>query len=520
MEEPRLGRGTASLFLANMISLVAGTLYFVFLTNLVRSTVEVGILTSLNILVWFFVLVCLLAQPVVQGGPIPAPMALLKFVPKFLAKNERNAANRVFMVSLAFAALSGAIIAAILVSLPGLVISIIGDSAVRPMYVRLAAGEIIVVSISQVCLGAIYAVGDTRSGSTLIIVWSICRAAFASILLIPFGIVGVLIGWIGSDLVLFLAALRKTLGHFVGQVGIGSFSGKDFAGYGLYTLLAAMLGFVINQADRLIALSQMGLSGLAIYNVADVGAGVAGYAPSALITILLPALAALSASDRTRGMPDIIRSATRYVSLLVIPIAFGLAGAMEIPLRIFGAEYVAGLLPAILLSVATGLTALSAVYAGALLALGKLRWYTMANVLGLITLFALAGILTPLVGLNGPALGRAGLMVVATIVYAYATSKAGIFEIDWKAFIASVISSTGMLIVIFSSLSLLHSFLLKILFLPVILVTGLLVYIESLRVFRFVEVSDVDFIRHLLPHQLHALIPTLTWLLGLDYRRA
>jgi O-antigen/teichoic acid export membrane protein len=518
MEELSVGRGTASLFLANILSLVASTLYFVILTNTIRSTVKVGIVTSLNILVWFFVLICLLAQPVVQGGSIPAPMALLKFVPKFLAKNERNAANEVFMVSLASSAIAGAVIAGVLASLPTLVISLLGGQGVLPEYVRLSAVDILVVSVSQVCLGAIFSLGDAKTGAIYIVIWSVCRAALASILLVFFGLVGVLIGWIGGDLVLFLIALRKTLRHFVGQVGTGHFSGKDFARYGLYTLLAALLGFIINQADRLIALWQRGLSGLAIYNVASIGSGVAGYAPSALVTVLLPALAALSASDRTRDIPAIIRSSTRYVSLLVIPIAFGLAGAMEIPLRMFGPDYVAGLLPAIILSVATGLTALSAVYAGALLAIGKLRWYTLGNVLGLITLFAVAGTLTPLVGLTGPALGRAGLMAVSTIVYAFATSKAGIFEIDWKGFIASIIGSAAMMFVIFTMLSLLHSFLLKIVFSPALLVIGLLVYIESLRVFRFVEVSDIDFICHLLPHRLHAFLPTLAWLFGLNYR--
>jgi O-antigen/teichoic acid export membrane protein len=477
----------------------------------------VGIVTSLNIFIWFFVLICLLAQPLVQGGPIPAPMAVLKFVPKFLAKNERNAANKVFMVSLAFSALAGAVTAGVLVSQPTLVISLLGGEAVLPEYVRLSAVDILFVSVSQVCLGAIFALGDTKVGAIYIVMWSICRAALASILLVLFGVVGVLIGWIGGDIFLFLIALRKTLQHFVGQVGIGGFSGKDYAFYGMYTLLAALLGFIISQADRLITLWQSGLSGLAIYNVASVGSGVAGYAPAALVALLLPVLAALSASDRKRDMPGIIHSSTRYVSLLVIPFAFGLAGAMEIPLRMFGPDYVAGLLPAIILSVATGLTALGAVYAGALLALGKLRWYAVANVLGLITFFAVAGVVTPLVGLSGPALGRAGLMVVATIVYAFGTFKAGIFEIDSKGFLASVIGSTAMMFVIFSMLSLLHNFLLKIVFSPAILVVGLLVYIESLRAFRLVEVSDIDFIRRMLPHRLHAFLPTLAWLFGLNY---
>jgi O-antigen/teichoic acid export membrane protein len=257
---------------------------------------------------------------------------------------------------------------------------------------------------------------------------------------------------------------------------------------------------------------------LAIYNVASIGAGVAGYAPSALVTVLLPALAALSASNKIVDLHDIIRSSTRYVSLLVIPIAFGLAALMEILLNIFGPDYVSGLLPAVILSVAAGLTALSAVYAGALLALGRLRWYTIANVLGLIVLILVAGILTPIIGLNGTALGRASLMGVTAVVYALATFKTKVFEIDSRAFIISVVSSTVMMIVIFSILSVLREFILKLVMVPVLLIVGILVYVVSLRAFRGLTVSDMDFLRGLLPYRLRTILPILARLAGLEYR--
>jgi O-antigen/teichoic acid export membrane protein len=139
-------------------------------------------------------------------------------------------------------------------------------------------------------------------------------------------------------------------------------------------------------------------------------------------------------------------------------------------------------------------------------------------VLGLIALIPVAEILTPIIGLNGPALGRATLMAVTTIVYALATLKAEVFEIDFKAFIISVVSSTIMMIVIFSILSLLHGFILKFAMLPLLLIIGILVYVVSLRAFRGLRISDVDFIQGLLPYRLHTILPTLARLAGLEYR--
>jgi O-antigen/teichoic acid export membrane protein len=516
-EHVLVGRGAASLFLANILSLVASTLYFVTVTHVLRSTAEVGVVTALNIFIWFFVLVCLFAQPIVMGGPIPAPLAVLKFIPEFLARGERNGAKKVFRASLISSIFVGLAVAGILSCLPSLVIPLLGGE-VLPDFVRLSAVDILVLSVGQIGLGAIFALGDTRTGALFIVLWSITRSALASILLVSYGVVGVLIGWIGGDLALLLLVMSKTLGNCVGEVERGKFSIRNLARYNVYTLFAALLGFIINQADIMIAFSQQGLSGLAIYNVASIGAGVAGYAPSALVTVLLPALAALSASNKIVDLHDIIRSSTRYVSLLVIPIAFGLAALMEILLNIFGPDYVSGLLPAVILSVAAGLTALSAVYAGALLALGRLRWYTIANVLGLIVLILVAGILTPIIGLNGTALGRASLMGVTAVVYALATFKTKVFEIDSRAFIISVVSSTVMMIVIFSILSVLREFILKLVMVPVLLIVGILVYVVSLRAFRGLTVSDMDFLRGLLPYRLRTILPILARLAGLEYR--
>lgn len=339
-------------------------------------------------------------------------------------------------------------------------------------------------------------------------------------MLIPYGIDGVLIGWIAGDLLL-VALVFPTVLPALSVVGKArSFSAAEFGRYSLYTLFAALLGFVIGQADRLITLSQQGLSGLAIYNAASVGSGIAGYAPSALVTILLPSLAALSSAKGVKDMRDRIRISTRYVSLLAIPIAFALAGVMEVPLRIFGSDYLSGLLPAIMLSVATGLTSLSAVYAVALLAKRKLRWYTMGNVLGLSVLLLIAETLTPIIGLDGPALGRTGLMIVVTLVYAFASFSTGIFEIDIRAFVVCTTGSAIVMAIFLIIVSLVHGLLLQLALLPALGCIGLLIYTGTLRVFRLATVEDIGFISKLLPNRLVGIIPILAWLVGYDPTRS
>jgi O-antigen/teichoic acid export membrane protein len=83
--------------------------------------------------------------------------------------------------------------------------------------------------------------------------------------------------------------------------------------------------------------------------------------------------------------------------------------------------------PSVTVSVATGLTGISAVYAGALLALGELKWFTVANTLGLCGLLSLSYLLTPVLGLESPALGRAALLFVVCLVYGF---EDGSFRFD------------------------------------------------------------------------------------------
>ncbi len=509
-----VARGASSLYIANVIVLLANTLYFLVLTNILRSTLDVGIVTALNLMIMLLMTVCILAQPVTAQSPIPAPLAVLKFLPELLAKKSGSGATKVFRTSLAFAAIIGGIIAAILVVSPGLVIPLIGGQAVSPNYVQLSAVDVFVLSLAQVCVAALIALGDMKSATAYIIIWSVARYALASILLLTYAITGILVGWIIGDAVLLIFALRKSIRML--QVGRGrsDFSLVDVTRYSLYTLLSALIGFAINQADKIFTLAQQGLQELAIYNVAIVAASFAGFAPYALITVLLPALSALRASNKRREMREMIRAYTRYVSIVVIPIAIGFASVTEVALRIFGPQYVGGLLPSVIVSVATGLTAIGAVYAGVLLAVGELKWYTLANLLGLGSLVAVAYVATPIFGLAGPALGRASLMALAALVYAFAARRSGFLELDAKAFLSATGSSVIMGAIVFFALSQFHSFLTKLAMLPILVVIGALVYFGSLRVLHLLTQDDLEFIRGIMPSRFQKLIPTVARLLG------
>jgi len=514
-----VARGATSLYAANIIALVSATLYFLILTNSLHSTLAVGIVTALNIVIWLMVTVAILAQPLAQQSAVPAPLAVLKFLPELLTKGARSGATKLFLVTLGFSIAIGGSIAVVLIAAPGLIIPWVGGSAVLPSYVRLSGVDVLVLSIGQVCIGTLIALGDLKSSTLYLILWSVVRYTLASILLLTFAITGVLVGWILGDLVLLILALQQSMRALRVGGAREEFSLSELVRYSLYTLLSALIGFSVNQADKVFTLARQGLPELAVYNVAIVAASFAGLAPYVLLTVLLPALSSLHSAKRTREMRQMVLANTRYVSIVVLPVAFGFASIMEVVLRIFGSEYMAGLMPSIIVSVATGLTAVGAVYAGALLALGELKWFTGANAIGLVGLVVVSYFLTPILGLNGPALGRATLMALVTLVYGIALWRSGFFEFDLRAFLYAAVGSGVMGILVFFALSFAHSFLAKLVMLPFVVVFGALVYVGFLRFLRLLTVDDLKFLRDLLPTRFHGVLPLAARLAGLSGKR-
>jgi len=513
-----VARGATAIYIANVVVLVANTLYFLILTNVLRSTLDVGVVTALNLMIWLLVAVSILAQPVTSQSPVPAPPAVLKFIPQLLARKAQSAASRAFRASLLTSALIAVILAGLLIISPGIAVQFLGGSSVVPFFVQLSAVDVVVLSLGQVCLASLMSTGKMRSAGRYMILWSVLRYGFASALLFNYAIEGILIGWIFGDGLLLLIALRRTLLDLHSSTDGTGFSFHDFIRYSVYTLLSALLGYAINQADKLITLAQQGLSRLAIYNVAIVAASFAGIAPYALTMVLLPTLSTLYASKQTDEMGQMVRQYSRYVSIIVIPIAVGFASVTGVALRIFGPAYVSGFVPSVIVSIISGLTAVGAVYAAVLLAVGKLRWYTAANVLGVGALALVAYVTTPFIGLSGPAVGRATLMTVAAMLYAYAARRSGFFELDVRAFIIATLSSAPMGAAVFLILSFFHSFLAQLAMLPVVMVVGALLYLGALRALKLPTVQDFEFIQLMAPARSHKVITLVARLAGVSFR--
>jgi len=509
-----VAKGASFLYAANIVVLLANTGYFLFLTH-VMAPLDVGVITSLNIMITLLVTVSILAQPIITQSPIPAPMAVLKFLPEVGSEKSNVAARMVFKYSLTLTTLlSGAAMFALL-GVPSYVVPFLGGQAVLPVFIRLAGLDVLVMSMAQICLGTVIALGEMKKAGTYIISSGVAKFGLATLLQLRYAIVGILAGFIIGDLILLILALSYCRTNLRETIGNSKLSLAELSRYSAYTLGSALMGFAISQADKIFALAQEGLPELAVYNVAIVASNLPGFAPYALLTALLPALSALRASGKRREMRDMIRAYSRYVSMAVLPIAFGFASLSDVVLRIFGPEYAAGFAPSVIVTLTTGLTAIGLVYAGVLLAVGELRWYTGANVMGLVALFTVSALLTPVIGLVGPALGRASLRVVASCIYVAAAKRSDLLELDLKAFLSATGSATIMGIALFGLVASVHSFTLQLALLPLFVVLGAVIYVGSLRALRLITAADVEFIMGIMPSRFAPILNRTAKIIGI-----
>jgi len=509
-----VAKSASTIYFANVVMFVAATLYFLILTNVIGSTFDVGVVTSLNLMIWLLAAICMLAQPVTSQSPIPAPPAVLRFAPELIAQGAYSAARRALRTSLLTSSLIAFTTGGILIVSPGIAIPFLGGSSVSSVFVQLSAVDVIVLSLGQICLASLMSAGDMRTTGRYIVLWSVLRYGLASALLFIYAIGGVLVGWIVGDGFLLVIALRRAFVELRSDGVSEEFSFPAFFRYSVYTVLSALIGYVINQADKLFTLAEQGLSQLAIYNVAMVAASFVGLAPYVLTMVLLPTLSALHPGPQSREMGQIVRQYGRYVSLIVVPLALGFAGVTGVALRIFGSAYVNGFTSAAIVSAVSGLTAIGSVYAAVLLAVGKLRWYMMANVAGVGALAVVAYYTTPFLGLSGPALGRASLMAVVALVYSYAVRRSGLFQLDIRAFISATVSSISMSAVVFLILSFFSSLMAQLLMLPVVVLVGAALYIAELRALKVLTAQDFEFIQLIAPARFHGLIALVARVAG------
>jgi len=315
---------------------------------------------------------------------------------------------------------------------------------------------------------------------------------FLIILLILYlkSFIGLVYGWVLSDFAMFAAFGLYAVRMF--GLMKKTFQFRRLMSFTWPLSVGNLVNFGYASFDRAILIAFVSLASLGVYNATLFAFGALSSVSVAFSNALLPVYSNIAADKGLEGSKRATRLASRYVSLVVVPLAFGLFATAKPALTLFvGDAYVSGALPLMILSLAFGLTGFGLVLSPMLTALAKSRavmWITVASVvLGL----ASAYVLLPFLGIVGASVARDIATVVSLCLTIYALKRMRVLSLDlemaWKSLAAGALMGGALIAIQAVAYS-------KIL-LPAYMVLGASIYLILLRVLRAVTAHDIQLIQ-------------------------
>lgn len=489
-----VAKGAVSLYAANVTTLALNILHFIIIANLLQP-LEIGAIAGLNLLILFFGTFATLALQ----------QATMRFIPEYTTRNDKTNAVRTVTTSLALAVAIATPFALLLAFFAEPITQALFQGEIEPTMIYLAAADAWAFTIAQILLGALIGLNQIPRASAVQVIAFIARYGAAAFLVVAgLRVFGAILGYLIGELLLLLLVAYYVIRTFRGLRADrnNNFSIVVLLRYSIPLLVSALIAFGIANMDKIFALFQLGLPQLGIYNVAVAASLIASFAPSAITTALVPTLTSIATAQQTQELKALSKAYARYISLLATPSAFGIAALSTALIQLFGTQYYPGAYPAAVMSIATGMTALSAVYSGQLLARKRTKEIMIANVIGLAVFIASLMLLIPHLQFIGAAYARAIMTIAIAATITYVTYQNGDFVVDRKAFLASVVASIVMALVLYYSVTTISGYRRQIAALPILIPAGITIYITGLRLLKVFTRDDVDFLERLLPRRL------------------
>lgn len=430
-------------------------------------------------------------------GTFAVPSGVTRYVSLYLGKSEKNTAKGIFKKSLKFGFLASVLISSACLALSGLISSLaLNDPQLQIVIIVLAfdVGTIVFNSFLNAMLFGlqkfrlIALIGMT--GSTLKLLGS------TYFLFLGLNLLGVIIGWATADLAatfLLLFFVSTSLGKIKSS---NEFSFTEILRYSLPLYGASIIGYFSATVDKLIVLSLSNLAVLGIYSVAIAVVGVVVMISDSISSSLFPQLAQMHGRYGRDALKEASLRASRYIFLIFMPLAIGLAAIAYPTMRFFfGENYTLGSLPVMIISVVVALTSATVIINNLLLSLGRTRVVLEASVISVTIGATFSALLVSPLGSIGAAIGRGALLSSSFAYSAYRLRKTFGLYFDMRAFKASLLCTSIMAISVFAAQSLLGATYL----LPLYIAIGGAIYILMLRSLNVLNNQDARLLKEILP---------------------
>jgi len=463
-------------------------LSFVVIARLITPE-EMGILTVLLLVNGFCQLTSTLALE----------QAATKFISENLEPCGKQTAASIFYQAMRFTLLSAALVALVVFLGAGVLASqILGDHTRAILFQVLAFDVVLSSGALPVLTGTMLGLQRFKETAMIGIVGTVVRQSLIIVLIVLLqDFRGLVVAWMIADSVTALIYLGY-ISRVLGRPRFG-FPLTKLVGFSWPLFVRNAVTFAKAWFDRVLLLIFVPLAMLGVYNATLTAFTVLVGIPGAMADTLFPAYSAMQSRSQHQALSQAVRMASRYVSLVGIPLALGLLATARPALTLFvGQAYVGGAEPLMILAGAFAFTLVGAILTPMLLALGETRVTSAITVASVVVSLVLASILLPFLGMVGAAIARALAMVIVTTFTLLALGRRLKLQLDVEAISKSLVAGIVMAaVVLMVEILFYNKFLL-----PVYALLGGIAYLGMLRLLRVAREEDIDLIRKYLGHRL------------------
>ena len=486
-----MARGATYLFLQGLVSSLAGVVYFAFAARLLPSVADLGRLATLGMLNALFSTV----------GCLALPSAVVKFVSEHMGGGRSGEAGGVFWSSFraGFVLALGSSLVCFVGSRP-LASYLLGSDEYAALFYLLSVDVFLVVlwPFLQASLQGLQEFGQMAA---IGVANSILRNGVGILaLVLGLGLIGVLLGWVLGDLT---ATVISALLAFRAFRDRGPQKLGPMIRYSAPLYVSSLLMYLVGSVDRYLILLLAGQAVLGVYSPAVTASSVLGIVSGAIGSSLFPLLSEKYGGLGREALGDVSRISSRYVFLVYVPLAFGMAATAYPTMALFvGERFSEGAMPLAILAVASALACGGVVVNNVLLAMGRTSVFSVVSLLSVVSDVALSLLLIGSLGAVGAAIARTSTILISFVFPALFLARLLGPHLDLTAFVKSLVASSLMALAV-AGLQLAWS---SRYLLPLYVVVGGLVYLAMLRALRALREDDFVLARGFVPARARGLV--------------
>jgi len=491
------GRGVSYLGLQNIVSSISRVVAFAFFARLI-SVEDMGVFTILTLAYGA-------ASAFMSLG---LPSVVTKFVAENVAVGNKQKAASVWYKSFLLSDATSVLIALVFLysKFPAGVSHLPYSAEVWAIGVFFALD--VIASIGSVGGAAMLGLYEFKDYALVYTLYSSVRPWLVVLLIFEVrSLIGLVAGWVIADSVLAIcqvAYLWQRLGPPVFR-----FETKYLLRLSGPLYVSAIASFFYGSFDQLILIPLVSLTALGVY-----GAVLSAFSAyigliSVVSTVLLPTFSGVHGARGPEALRDSVGVASRYVSIVAMPMAFILIAAARPALTLLvGVQYGGGIIPLAALALASVCTIIAMALSPVLIVMNETLLAALASLLPIPVSVVVALFSIPVLGIVGASIARGLSMILSLLLTWYFVRRKIPVKVDTQAIMKSIVAS-GVMALVMEACQLWHysRFLLSL-----YVAVGLVVYLLAMRAMRGVNDADMNLIRQMLGPRFSRVCDFLSWL--------